>query len=133
MITHSPSLVMGGLPVISWALVIAAPVLVVPAAMAAPPNLQWPAEAWIAFIYVMLVSQFLGFVPWYRGLALGGVAKVSQVQLLQPFLTLLASALWVGESADAVTWLVAVLVVAVVAIGKSSQVAGVPARREPGG
>ena len=123
---------MGGLPVISWALVIAAPVLVLPAAMAAPPNLQWPAEAWIAFIYVMVMSQFLGFVPWYRGLALGGVAKVSQVQLLQPFLTLLASAWWVGESADAMTWLVAVLVVALVAIGKSSQVAGVPSRQVKG-
>ena len=54
------------------------------------------------------------------------------LQLLQPFLTLLASAWWVGESADAMTWLVAVLVVALVAIGKSSQVAGVPSRQVQG-
>jgi drug/metabolite transporter (DMT)-like permease len=82
-------------------------------------------ESWIGFIYVTVISQFLGFVPWYRGLALGGIAKVSQTQLLQPFLTILASVLLLGESGDALTWTVAGLVVAVVAIGKTATVAHV--------
>jgi drug/metabolite transporter (DMT)-like permease len=114
---------MGGMQVISWTLVIAAPFIAIPVWLTAPVSLGQPASAWIAFAYVMLISQFLGFVPWYRGLALGGIAKVSQVQLLQPFLTILASVFIVGEPADAMTWVVALLVVAVVAAGKSSRVA----------
>lgn len=114
---------MGGMQVISWTLVIAAPFIAVPVLLTAPASLGQPASAWLAFAYVMVVSQFLGFVPWYRGLALGGLAKVSQVQLLQPFLTILASVFIVGEPADATTWIVALLVVAVVAMGKSSRVA----------
>ena len=119
---------MGGMAVISWTLVIAAPFILLPVLLTAPASLGQPASAWLAFAYVMVVSQFLGFVPWYRGLALGGLAKVSQVQLLQPFLTILASVFIVGEPADATTWIVALLVVAVVAMGKSSRVANALSR-----
>jgi drug/metabolite transporter (DMT)-like permease len=114
---------LGGLQVISWALVFSAPLLIVPVLLSAPPTIHLPAESWLGFIYVMVISQFLGFVPWYRGLAIGGIAKVSQTQLLQPFLTILASLLLLGEPGDAVTWIVAGLVVAVVAVGKTSSVA----------
>ncbi|HRN83040.1 EamA family transporter, partial [Nitrosomonas europaea] len=69
-----------------------------------------------------VISQYLGFFPWYHGLALGGIAKVGQTQLLQPFLTIIASVLLLGEHADLMTWLVATLVVAVVAVGKHAQV-----------
>jgi len=117
---------LGGLPVISWALVFSVPVLVVPVLWSAPATLQLPPQAWLAFVYVMVVSQFLAFVPWYRGLALGGIAKVGQTQLLQPFLTIVASALLVGEAGDAVTWLVAVLVVAAVTAAKAAPVARRP-------
>lgn len=113
---------LGGLQVISWALVIAAPILLVPVVLFAPTSLSIPAESWIGFAYVTIISQFLGFIPWYRGLALGGIAKVSQTQLLQPFLTILASGLLLGESGDPATWVAAVLIVVVVAIGKRAQV-----------
>ena len=78
--------------------------------------------SWLGFLYVMLISQFLAFIPWYRGLALGGIAHVGQTQLLQPFLTILASAWVLGEGGDGWTWLVAVLVVAIVALGRRTGV-----------
>ena len=46
--------------------------------------------------------MYLGFFAWYKGLALGGIAAVGQVQLLQPFLTIGFSALLLGEALDAV-------------------------------
>lgn len=113
---------LGGLQVISWALVFSAPVLLVPVLVFAPATVDLPLESWIGLVYVTVISQFLGFLPWYQGLALGGIAKVSQIQLLQPFLTILASALLLGESGDVVTWAVAILVVAVVAVGKTAPV-----------
>ena len=126
---------LGGLQVISWALVLSAPVLVVPAALFAPPSLNLPLESWIGFVYVTVISQFLGFIPWYRGLALGGIAKVGQTQLLQPFLTILASALLLGESGDMLTWLFAGLVFAVVAMGKNARVSNIDSSplSQPGG
>lgn len=120
---------LGGLQVISWALVLAAPILIVPVVLFAPTSVALPFESWLGFIYVTLISQFLGFFPWYRGLALGGIAKVGQTQLLQPFFTVLASVFLLGESADPLTWLIAVLVAAVVAIGKTAPVAN--ANRQP--
>jgi drug/metabolite transporter (DMT)-like permease len=120
---------LGGFQVISWALVFSAPLLVVPVMLSAPATIHLPIESWIGFVYVMLISQFLGFVPWYHGLALGGIAKVSQTQLAQPFLTILASVLLLGEPADAATWMIAALVVAVVAIGRTAPVAHVSSGR----
>ena len=66
------------------------------------------------------MSQYLGFFFWNAGLALGGVARVSQVQLLQTFVTLGVAALVNGERIDAVTVLAALAVVAVVALGRRS-------------
>jgi drug/metabolite transporter (DMT)-like permease len=87
----------GGWQVICWALVLTAPVLVVPVAIAARHGVAAGAVAWLGFAYVALVSMFLGFFAWYRGLALGGVAKIGQIQLAQPVLTLAWSALILGE------------------------------------
>jgi drug/metabolite transporter (DMT)-like permease len=105
--------------VICWVLVLALP-LTLPAMLA-----TWPADAgavraasWWGFGYVTLFSMWLGFFAWYRGLVLGGVMRVSQVQLLQPFLALLAAVPLLGERLDATTLLFALGVVAVVAIGK---------------
>lgn len=119
---------LGGLQVISWALVLSAPVLLVPVLLAAPSTVHLPVGSWAGFAYVMVISQFLAFIPWYRGLALGGIARVGQTQLLQPFLTILAAALLLGEPGDIVTWMVAALVVAVVAVGRSAPVARLAAR-----
>ncbi len=113
---------LGGLQVISWALLLSVPFLIVPVVLSAPATVDVPLGSWLGFLYVMVVSQFLGFVPWYRGLALGGIAKVGQTQLLQPMLTIGASALLLGESADRLTWIVAALVLAVVALGRTARV-----------
>lgn len=94
-----------------------------PAVYYAPATLDFSFGVWFAFLYVSFVSQFLGFLPWYRALALGGIARVSQTQLLQPFLTLVAAAVFVGEVVDGATVTFALLVVAVVAIGRRCNVA----------
>jgi drug/metabolite transporter (DMT)-like permease len=89
---------MGGWQVICWALVLAAPVTALPAAFSAGRHgLAAPPEAWLGFAYISLVSQLFGFFLWYQGMALAGVMRVSQMQLLQPFLALTASALLLGE------------------------------------
>ena len=80
---------LGGWRVICWALVLSAPVSVPIALVAAGgSDLHASADAWLGFAYVTVVSAFLGFFPWYAGLARGGVAKIGQVQLIQPLLTL---------------------------------------------
>lgn len=111
-----------GLWVISWALVFSAPLLIIPVLLALPTTAAVPTASWVGFIYVMAVSQFLGFIPWFRGLVMGGIAKVGQTQLLQPFLTILASGLLLGEPGDTLTWIVATLVIITVAIGKNAPV-----------
>jgi drug/metabolite transporter (DMT)-like permease len=89
----------GGWRVISWAVVIAAPFLL-PFVIADLPNVDWHASGseWLGLTYVSFVSMYLGFLAWYRGLALGGIARVGQLQLAQPVLTLVWSWLLLGES-----------------------------------
>ena len=62
--------------------------------------------------------MYVGFFAWYKGLALGGIASVGQVQLLQPFMTIAFSAAVLGERIDASTFVAAALVVATIAIGR---------------
>jgi drug/metabolite transporter (DMT)-like permease len=114
---------MGGQQVISWALVLSMPVLLpVTIWLGWSYGVTASLKAWIGFGYVSLFSMFIGFFFWYKGLALGGIARVGQVQLLQPFLTLLGAALILGESLDARNFLFAVAVIAVVAIGRCMSV-----------
>jgi drug/metabolite transporter (DMT)-like permease len=93
---------LGSWQTVSWALVLSAPLMV---AMAAGSMLQQPPSAsavqWAAFAYLAVVSQYLGFFAWYRGLAIGPMAQVSQVQLVQPVLTIIWAALLLGEE---LTW-----------------------------
>ena len=116
---------LGGLQVISWALVVALPFTLVPAILTAPASFVLPSSVWIGFIYASVVSQYLGFLPWYQGLALGGTARVGQTQLLQPFFTLFAAALLLNEAIDAMTIGFALLVFVVVAFGRKLSVAQV--------
>jgi len=110
---------LGGWQVISWALVLASPAMLAATLLAADARLQTAsASAWAGFAYVGVVSMFLGFFAWYRGLALGGIAAVGQVQLLQPFLTIFASAWLLGETVDAATLVAAALVIATIALGR---------------
>ncbi|WP_206456318.1 DMT family transporter [Aurantimonas marina] len=89
---------LGGWQVISWALVVALPVMAVIAVSTLPAI--WTGigvPAWIGLAYVSVFSMLVGFVFWYRGLALGGIAGVGQLQLLQPFFGLALAALMLGE------------------------------------
>ncbi|MGE0714621.1 MAG: DMT family transporter [Alphaproteobacteria bacterium] len=89
---------LGGWQVISWALILAAPVMVPLAAATLPDAWSGVGEpAWIGLAYVSVFSMLVGFVFWYRGLALGGIAGVGQLQLLQPFFGLTLAALLLGE------------------------------------
>jgi drug/metabolite transporter (DMT)-like permease len=103
--------------VICWVLVLSLP-LTLPVMLWA-----WPAQparwsAWAGFGYVTLFSMWLGFFAWYRGLALGGTVRVSQVQLVQPFLSLLFAVPLLGETLDPLTLAFALAVVATVVVGK---------------
>ncbi|MDX1513733.1 MAG: DMT family transporter [Gammaproteobacteria bacterium] len=110
---------LGGWRVICWALILSLPLLALPTAWEiARLDFSVPASTWLGFLYLSLVSQFLGFFFWYRGLSLGGIARVSQVQLLQIFLTLFASAWLLNESVDATTIFFAVFVVGTVAVSR---------------
>lgn len=117
---------LGGEQVICWALVLSAPLL-------APLVLwlSWPHRdaiaaagpaAWAGFAYVSAFSMLVGFFFWYRGMALGGVARVGQVQLVQPFLTLAAAAILLGEALALSNFVFALAVIAVVAAGRKMQV-----------
>ena len=90
---------LGGWQTIAWALVVSAPVALA-AWIAVLPHPELGAVSlagWAGFAYVSVFSQFLGFIPWYQGLSLGGVARVSQLQLFQVFLTFLFSAVLLNE------------------------------------
>jgi len=108
--------------VICWVLVLALP-LTLPVMVAAWPEHAARASAWGGFAYVTLFSMWLGFFAWYRGLALGGAVRVSQVQLLQPFLALLFAVPLLGESLDATTVAFSLAVIATVFLGKRMPVA----------
>ncbi len=110
--------------VICWVLVGSLP-FTAPAMWAAWPDLsaqpvRW--AAWGGFAYVTVFSMWLGFFAWYRGLALGGAVRVSQVQLVQPFLALLFAVPILGESLDAATLGFSLAVIATVFAGKKMPV-----------
>jgi drug/metabolite transporter (DMT)-like permease len=110
-----------GWEVISWALILALPVSAPLALVLAPAEPSSVSLAsWIGLGYVAVLSQYVGFFAWNAGLAVGGIARVSQVQLLQTFVTLVLAATLNGERVDAVTWLVAALVVSLVLIGRKA-------------
>lgn len=103
--------------VICWALLIALPVTL-PAAWLTWPEAPVSSAAWWAFGYVAVFSMWLGFFAWYRGLALGGTVRVSQVQLVQPFLSMVFAVPLLGEQLDAVTAGFGLAVIATVFAGR---------------
>ncbi len=107
---------LGGWQVISWALALSLP-LMAPLALASLPA-DWSAvrtAAWIGLAYVSIFSMLVGFVFWYRGLALGGIAAVGQLQLLQPFFGLLLAGLLLHEPVSTSMMAVTAVVVLCVA------------------
>ncbi len=111
--------------VICWALVIALP-LTLPLSAYHWPTAPLQSSAWWGFAYVAVFSMWLGFFAWYRGLALGGTVRVSQVQLVQPFLSMLVAVPLLGEKLDAVTVGFGLAVIATVFIGKKMPVSQHP-------
>jgi drug/metabolite transporter (DMT)-like permease len=114
----------GGWRVICWALILALPVTVPLTAagfIASPPgHVTAPALAGLA--YVSFVPMCLGFFAWYQGLAAGGVARIGRLQLAQPALTLLWSALLLGERVSWLTASAATAVIAATAVGRNARI-----------
>ena len=117
---------MGGPQVISWALVLSAPLTVPLLAALAWPHAAQIAQAgvtaWLGFAYVAAFSMYIGFFFWYAGMARGGIARVGQVQLVQPFISLAGAWLILGEALAPSHFLFAAAVIAVVAAGRKMQV-----------
>jgi drug/metabolite transporter (DMT)-like permease len=117
----TPSL--GAERVICWVLVLSLPITVPMTWLNLPTNLAAiHTSSWWAFAYVAVFSMWLGFFAWYRGLALGGAVRVSQVQLVQPFLSLLFAVPLLGEKIDLLTLGFALAVIATVFVGKKMPV-----------
>jgi drug/metabolite transporter (DMT)-like permease len=108
---------LGAERVICWVCVMALPVTL-PGTLLLWPEQPVAASAWVGFVYVGVFSMWMGFFAWYRGLAMGGALRVSQTQLLQPFLSILAAVPLLGEPLDVVTLGFAAAVVATVVAGK---------------
>ncbi len=110
---------LGGWQVISWALVIALPVML-PASLFLLPSAGQPtAPALLGLAYVSIFSMLIGFIFWYRGLSQGGIAAVGQLQLLQPFFGLALAAVLLHEAVTPSMLLVMVAIIACVAGAKA--------------
>ncbi len=114
---------LGGWQVICWALVVALPLSL--------PLAVWQARqltghealpSWLCFLYLGLMSQLAGFFFWNRGLAIGGIARVGQVQLLQSSMTLVAASLILGETITPRAVVFAVLIAACVWLGRRAAI-----------
>lgn len=98
---------LGGWQVISWALILSLPIMLLATLLTLPANPgAITGQAWLALGYVSLFSMLIGFIFWYKGLAEGGIAAVGQLQLLQPFLGLALSALLLHEAVNPLMMLV---------------------------
>ena len=115
---------LGGWRVICWAVVLSLP-LTLPIGLVAAlgSDLHADTDAWLGFVYVGAVSALLGFFPWYAGLARGGVAKIGQVQLIQPLLTLAWSAMLLDEHIGVATLVASSAVLASVVATQRTRVA----------
>ncbi len=104
---------LGGWQTISWALLLSLPIMAALTLFTMPASFATVGQpAWIGLAYVSLFSMLIGFIFWYRGLALGGIAGVGQLQLLQPFFGLALAAALLHEN---VSWLMFAVTLAVVA------------------
>ncbi|WP_100408391.1 DMT family transporter [Bacillus solitudinis] len=114
---------LGSWQVIAWAIMIGAPFFIIPVGLNLTTEmLHAPIHAWVSFFYLAVVSQFLAYVAWYSGMAMGGIARVSQIQYLQPFLMILFATVFLNESITFFTLIIAVIVVFSVISGKNAPV-----------
>ena len=108
---------LGAERVICWALVISLPITL-PVALMLWPSTPINTASWLGFAYISVFSMWLGFFAWYRALAIGGTVRISQIQLIQPFLSMVFAVPILGERLDLLTVGFAVAVIATVFIGK---------------
>lgn len=108
---------LGAERVICWVCILALPVSL-PGALFTWPEHSVAPQSWMGLAYVGVFSMWAGFFAWYRGLAWGGTLQVSQLQLLQPFVSMLAAVPLLGESLQTSTIAFALAVVATVLVGK---------------
>jgi drug/metabolite transporter (DMT)-like permease len=119
---------LGGWQTISWVVVGALPITVPLTIIGlGPVSGHEPMTAWIGFAYLGTVSMYFGFFAWYAGLAIGGVARVSQIQLIQPLLSLVWAGLFLHERLDALIIAVALVVMVSVMGSRRSAVASASA------
>ncbi|WP_431948327.1 DMT family transporter [Micromonospora marina] len=120
---------LGGARTICWALLLSLPVTAPVTAVAALAHRpDGGVAAWTGFGYLAVVSMFLGFFAWYAGLARGGIATVGQIQLVQPVLTLIWSAVLLGEAVTPGALVVAGAVLACVVLIQRTRGGATPAR-----
>ena len=114
---------LSGWEVISWALVVMLPLSLIGAALTYSSGVTTPGHAAIgALLYHGLLSMFGGFIFWNAGLAIGGISRVAQIQLMQTFVTLLFSAILLGEHIGIETIIFAIAVAFVVWLGRKARI-----------
>lgn len=114
---------LGSWQVIAWAVMIGAPFFIIPVGLSLTTDMiHAPIQAWISFIYLAVVSQFLAYVAFYSGMAMGGIARISQIQYLQPFFMILFATIFLDESITIFTIVTAVIVIFSVILGKNAKI-----------
>ncbi|MFH5879533.1 DMT family transporter [Arthrobacter sp. NA-172] len=123
---------LGSWQTVSWALVLASPLMVGLSAfsMSQQPPSATPVQ-WAAFAYLGIVSMFLGFFAWYRGLAIGPMAKVSQVQLIQPVLSICWAGILLGETLGLTTVAGGLAVILCAGVAVRIRLNPLPAKQNP--
>lgn len=114
---------MGSIGVISWALVISLPINLFASYLFYEINYSSISfQAIISLTYVGLFSMFIGFFFWYKGIAIGGISRVGQVQLIQPFLTIVGAYFLTNEKITTLNILFAFMVLIVIIIGRKTKI-----------
>ena len=114
---------MGSIGVISWALVISLPINLFASYLFYEINYASISfQAIISLTYVGLFSMFIGFFFWYKGIAIGGISRVGQVQLIQPFLTIVGAYFLTNEKITTLNILFAFMVLIVIIIGRKTKI-----------
>ena len=114
---------MGSIGVISWALVISLPINLFASYLFYEINYtSISIQAIISLTYVGLFSMFIGFFFWYKGIAIGGISRVGQVQLIQPFLTIVGAYFLTNEKITTLNILFAFMVLIVIIIGRKTKI-----------
>ena len=114
---------LGSWQVIAWAILIAAPFFIIPVGLNFTQDMiHAPMQAWLSLLYLGVISQFLAYIAWYSGMSLGGIARVSQIQYLQPFLMIIFAAIFLNEAISLITIGIAIIVLLSVIVGKNATV-----------